>query len=599
MNSRVRTLALDLRIPAADPNGVQETRREIEEVFLAGVLNALESRIHSRLGAAAIVRVRNLKVAWTLRRSQLSDSGYAERLGYELADDLEAALARPPDPRRPMKSEGIVAFEDEAHLTAARLTVEAAGDADDWMRAGAVDDAGAWTFACAGGPRRLEQTLSRLARMGTVETVIARLERGQIAQALAVLPAEAWPRQAQRALAAAIAGAAEGGMKAVDGMGPVADSGMTSATKAGAGRAEVAPPRADEAAIERVAPPVPGADRDAREQRTSGRQAPWPPADRPVDGDADGAVPAGRSARPARDGAPPAILTRLQKVRPERADTAARSVAPAGDISRQHAPERADAATSSVAAAGGDALSPGSAPVPPSASSPPNAATPALDAAMFAIYPTRFAGLFYLLNPIIALDLPEILWCAGALEGAFLRHVARVLLGPEGLDDPAPSILDGAAGITGLAGAELPAWAAAEIGQKARAALAAYCGHCGIAAQPADELAATIDALAETLPLPAGIGDAASTKAVADVAAIALYAFGIRLGERLDRIGFVERIRIDGRIECDPPTIRVVMPMDAIDIRIRLAGLDFNPGYLPWLKQRLVFVFEEYSAADG
>jgi hypothetical protein len=41
------------------------------------------------------------------------------------------------------------------------------------------------------------------------------------------------------------------------------------------------------------------------------------------------------------------------------------------------------------------------------------------------------------------------------------------------------------------------------------------------------------------------------------------------------------------------------MPMDAIDIRIRLAGLDFDPGYLPWLKQKLVFMFEEPPAADG
>jgi hypothetical protein len=35
------------------------------------------------------------------------------------------------------------------------------------------------------------------------------------------------------------------------------------------------------------------------------------------------------------------------------------------------------------------------------------------------------------------------------------------------------------------------------------------------------------------------------------------------------------------------------MSMKAIDVRIRRAGIDQNPGYLPWLKRKVLQIFEE------
>ncbi len=51
-----------------------------------------------------------------------------------------------------------------------------------------------------------------------------------------------------------------------------------------------------------------------------------------------------------------------------------------------------------------------------------------------------------------------------------------------------------------------------------------------------------------------------------------------------------------GTIAVDADTIRVVQPMDAINIALRRAGLDANPGWLPWLGKRLVFVFVDPDA---
>ena len=42
-----------------------------------------------------------------------------------------------------------------------------------------------------------------------------------------------------------------------------------------------------------------------------------------------------------------------------------------------------------------------------------------------------------------------------------------------------------------------------------------------------------------------------------------------------------------------PKGIEVVQPLDAIDIGMRKAGLDANPGWLAWLGKRLDFVFGE------
>lgn len=571
MTSRVRALALDLRIPAVNRDRAEEVRREVEEVFVTGVLNALESRIHARLGTDAIVRVRELRVAWTLRRRQLSDAGYAERLGHELAADLEAALAAPSD-RPPSSSAGLVLFEDEAHLTAARLTAAAADEADGWLYAGAGHDTDAWAAACAGGGRWLATVLAHLGRMGSIGDVLARLDRRQIARGLDVLPAEAWPEGAKPALAAAIALAADGGTHADDeGGAPAAVFGAVPEA-AETGRDEGRPPARGGARMTAGT----GRAGSGSEPPVQPRRLPHPP---PRDRTAppDEATGATKGARPSAASTPPASDRGAPAVSPPRAEAgqpslAAARTAPAGSASP-------DAHSSPGTRQGGREVA---APLPEKASC--------------AVHGTRFAGLFYLLNPVLALELPEILWCAGVAEGAVLGEAARLLLGEDGEGDPAPAILAGTGGAGGApAAAVLPAWAAAEIASKARAALGSYLAGCGRALL-ADERAQAIAAIAATLPAPAGSDPLAIATTITDVAAILLHAFGARLGERLDRIGFVERIRIGGRIECDPPTIRVVMPMDAIDIRLRLAGLDFDPGYLPWLKQRLVFVFEERAA---
>ena len=44
-------------------------------------------------------------------------------------------------------------------------------------------------------------------------------------------------------------------------------------------------------------------------------------------------------------------------------------------------------------------------------------------------------------------------------------------------------------------------------------------------------------------------------------------------------------------VEIDKETIRVMMPSDAIDLSVRRAGLDRDPGWVPWLKRTVKFLF--------
>jgi hypothetical protein len=46
---------------------------------------------------------------------------------------------------------------------------------------------------------------------------------------------------------------------------------------------------------------------------------------------------------------------------------------------------------------------------------------------------------------------------------------------------------------------------------------------------------------------------------------------------------FIELIRRRGQICATRGWIRVVLPADSADVTVRAAGLDLDPGWVPWL----------------
>ena len=74
------------------------------------------------------------------------------------------------------------------------------------------------------------------------------------------------------------------------------------------------------------------------------------------------------------------------------------------------------------------------------------------------------------------------------------------------------------------------------------------------------------------------------------------YLFAARAGALdVERVGDLADcfFRISGEIvTTDAGVMEIRMPMDRIDVRVRAAGLDRDPGWVPWLLRRVRVVYE-------
>jgi hypothetical protein len=53
------------------------------------------------------------------------------------------------------------------------------------------------------------------------------------------------------------------------------------------------------------------------------------------------------------------------------------------------------------------------------------------------------------------------------------------------------------------------------------------------------------------------------------------------------------------RIRLGLEQVDVILSSAALDFDLRRSGLDRDPGWVPWLRRNLRFVFEERTTADG
>jgi hypothetical protein len=57
-------------------------------------------------------------------------------------------------------------------------------------------------------------------------------------------------------------------------------------------------------------------------------------------------------------------------------------------------------------------------------------------------------------------------------------------------------------------------------------------------------------------------------------------------------------LAIPGEIELAPESMTVRLPLERVDLRVRRAGLDADPGWVPWLGRRVRIVFAEAQTGD-
>jgi len=251
---------------------------------------------------------------------------------------------------------------------------------------------------------------------------------------------------------------------------------------------------------------------------------------------------------------------------------------------------------------------------------------------------TRHAGLVYLVRCLLELDAGAVLWRACVAEQMLITAALASLI--DDVDDPAPFLLGGAAGplafevsrtqrdeiVTALCTelfASLPRRGLAVIpdvqltfvGDAHRRVFCALVDSRPIFAAPAPVKADAVNAIEQFLGIwtsgsvhaPRAIcelvpqsriqrsNDAATASlhlettdgdlVVAVVAGTATCLLQSRGGDC--------NFAIRGRIEDSADRRIVTMPMDAIRLSIRRAGLDSDPGWVPWLSRSIRIVFDE------
>lgn len=58
-------------------------------------------------------------------------------------------------------------------------------------------------------------------------------------------------------------------------------------------------------------------------------------------------------------------------------------------------------------------------------------------------------------------------------------------------------------------------------------------------------------------------------------------------------------LRVPARVELEPDVLKIIMPMDRIDLDLRRAALDRDPGWISWLQRTVCFEFEPGAMEDA
>lgn len=225
------------------------------------------------------------------------------------------------------------------------------------------------------------------------------------------------------------------------------------------------------------------------------------------------------------------------------------------------------------------------------------------------VVPTDWGGLVYLVGPILECGVGEVLWEACLPEAVVLRDALGALCGP----DPA------AAALSGSAEGDLPPVDPEQVDEVRRAlfarwrtaagrrgghvpALSVGAGPGGLvvlhgaesawpcAAWDADDRSAREAAAS----LAGGLVSSDVEPWAAPGNALATMAVGapaLLLAARTGDFG-PDRLRQPARIEDDGDTLWFHLPGDAVDLALRRAGADADPGWAPWLLRHVRITYD-------
>jgi len=527
---RVRVGAVALRLIAPTSlSGADLERRAVDD-FLPAVLAAAERRLRARLGPSAVIRVPRLDIRLRLSAGDMDRGEAIEAMGADIAEALAARAVEMAETKIATPDpERPRHYADRVEFLALRLAAAAAGEAGP---EGREDPQPIWQETAASGEAVEVAVLARVQLLDRLVPVLRWLGPERRAELVARLG----PLMSQD-LVRAMTPAPKGR--------PVAPFDVPKAPAPGSTELETNVARAAHS------PGVAGAGSDA---------PPAPPLDISSSGRGKAAGASATSPAVPTGGTP-------EQPTPPATSIDARNQ---NDLEPRPVADRDNAPTP---------VTPESVPIT-TAQAAFGRETPdgfEADVGQEPRYEleSRWCPLLGLLNLSSRLELPERLWKVGLDEGAALAAMFARLAGDG--EDPAVRVLTLRFPEPARQPEAPPAWARDELTQGCREAAAELAGQ---------DLGPRIAALA------AWYGDGGWDLG-AWGAALHVALAEAQLGREIAPGALADVFAGAGRIVVETETIRVIQPMEAIDIDKRLAGLDLNPGWLEWLKKRLEFVFEE------
>lgn len=531
----VASLDLALKLPGGLRLQASALERSTREDFIPAMLRAMERKLAAHYGEHAVIRVRRLDLKLRISAAELASPALVETVAGDFAEHLRSQAVVPGARDFAFPSEApLVVYADPAHYAAVRLVAAAQRSPGPDGEKEALD--------------RVWSDLRALPRATLARAVVRLFEAGRLSPVLAALPpaaARAVPRDLGSELPKPVLRAIKYDLAMLDEVQPA---------RAQSGQAE---PQVDAAAKKLVSDgqdtepeprtKLPGSESPGERLPTKPEPVVLDPA--PISATIDDA-----SAPENPEPVPQPVSAGQQTGNQSRSLMT-------GTISEpQLAPIEAVSA-----------LAPISEPKP---SQPPTE-------------PLRFAsnwcGLVYLLRIALLCELPERLWQIGVDEGAALAQ-ALGLVADE--PDPVWLILSERFPDPPKPLSHVPAWALDELRDGALAAGVALLGD----ETALTELDAAIAAWLARL-------DAPNEDALcAWIAAFLLAMFGL-----LSEINFAggavtSQFARPGHMLVDGDEISVVQPLAQIDIVVRRAGLDADPGWLAWRQVTLRLAFDGEEA---
>ncbi|MGL4397987.1 MAG: hypothetical protein ACRCS9_15730 [Hyphomicrobium sp.] len=504
-------------------------RRGAEEALIPALLLALERRLTRAHGEWAVIRIRTIDLRLKLTPSDLASPDCAEALGEDIADQLLGmALIETASARSKHTDAPVRVWRDARQFTAARLAAAAQRQVGPNEVKESVDEL--LQALTLERPEEISSILTELAAVQELQAMLRQLTLPMLTTLMKAVSPRASPAIAKE-IAKAIA--------------------RHKPTAANPARRRPKPDMPDVRGVEQPHPESPPPQSEMHGEQVddaSPNQVQHNPS--PKSTQSGRAVAQSRQPGQADDPQSPNSA-------PDSTPEAFNSPDPPRKA-KSRAPTAYDEPRDEWAFASDDTDPDTNPPMPQS-------------------FPSSWCALAYLLPIILKTELPEALWQAGLDEGAVLCRTLALIAGGDA--DPATRILSRQFPDAPPPVGHVPDWARDEITTGALARAAALVGNRG-------EIVNRIETLHAWLAVRGGFDLAAW------LAAYLLAIFEANSGFALVAGELGQCFARDGRIEIEDDVISIIQPLAAINITMRRAGLDADPGWLPWLEKRMVFVFE-------